>query len=106
MRFILTEYRPVGAMMDQFMKVFIQNNTCYGRVHFTKESTKGGGRRPPPLYYGGWGGGKHSKNIQTYEQICIEYVFSCIYLPYPFKVPIILIFLASLPCLNISANLS
>ena len=34
----------------------------------------GGGRRPPPLY-DGLGGGKHSKNIQTYQQICIEYVY-------------------------------
>ena len=32
----------------------------------------------PPLWipvYGGWGGGKHSKNIQTYQQMCIEYVY-------------------------------
>ena len=67
---------------------------AFGRLH------KGG--RPPsaaaPLcgfLYGGWGGGKHSKNIQTYEQICIDSVFSCLYLPYPFIVPIILIILAS-----------
>ena len=35
------------------------------------------GGRPPswiPLY-GGWGGGKHSKNIQTNQQMCIEYVY-------------------------------
>ena len=44
------------------------------RAFHIKESTKGGGRRPPPLY-GGRGGGKHSKNIQTYQQMCIEYVY-------------------------------
>ena len=50
---------------------------------------KGGGHRPPafggrpPLWiplYDGWGGGKHSKNIQTYQQMCIEYVYWCIYI--------------------------
>ena len=34
----------------------------------------GGGRRPPPLY-GGWGGGKHSENIQMYQQMCVEYEY-------------------------------
>ena len=39
---------------------------------------KGGGLRRPPLWiplYGGWEGGRHSKNIQTYQQMCIEYVY-------------------------------
>ena len=46
----------------------------------------GGNRKPPPLY-----GGKHSKNIQTYQQMHIEYVHRCIYryLPYSFGIPII-----------------
>ena len=26
---------------------------------------------------GGWGGGKHSKNIQKYQQLCTEYVYRC-----------------------------
>ena len=51
---------------------------CHLPSHHIKEAAFGAA----PLcgfLYGGWGGGKHSKNIQTYEQICIEYVFSCIY---------------------------
>ena len=63
---------------------------CHLPGHHMKESTKEGGR--PPLWiplYGGWGGGKHSKNIQTYQQMCIEYVYWCIYLPYSFGIPII-----------------
>ena len=28
----------------------------------------------PPFYYGGWGGGRLSKNIQKYQQMCIECV--------------------------------
>ena len=44
--------------------------------------------RPPPLY-GGWGGGKQSKNIQTYQQMCIEYAYSCIYI-YIYIYPIFL----------------
>ena len=65
---------------------------------------KGGGLRPPPQrgaaafggrpplwipWYGGWGGGRHSIHIQMYQQICIEYVYWCIYLPYSFGIPII-----------------
>ena len=70
----------------------LQKEAASGRLH------KGGrawavafGARPPlwiPLY-DVLGDCKHSKNIQTYQQICIEYVYSCIYLPYPFQIPII-----------------
>ena len=75
---------------------------------------KGGGLRPPPQrgaaafggrpplwipLYGGWGGGRHSKNIQTYQQICVEYVYWCIYLPYSLGIPIIPIILYSVTSL-------
>ena len=59
----------------------------------------GGGRRPPPLY-GGWGGGRHTKNIQTYQQVCVEYVYWCIYLPYSLGIPIIPIILYSVTSLS------
>ena len=60
-------------------------NTC--QTHPQRIPQRGGGRRPPPLcgggrrpppLHGGWGGGKHSKNTQTYQQMCIEYVYWCI----------------------------
>ena len=50
-----------------------------GSIGWEEERARGG----PPLWiplYGGRAGGKHSKNIQKYQQMCIAYVYWCVYI--------------------------
>ena len=54
--------------------------------------------------YGNRGGGKHSQNMQMYQQMRIEYVYYCIYLPYSFGVPIVPYSVTSLPIYRNAAN--
>ena len=61
---------------------------CHLPSHHIQEAACG----RPPLWihlYGGRGGGKHSNNIQTYQNMCIGYAYWCIHLPYSCGVPII-----------------
>ena len=63
-----------------------------GTYPATKGIHKGGDRR---RQRGATAEGKHSKNIQTYQQLCIEYVYRCIYPLYSPGIPIIPIILYS-----------
>ena len=102
----LQEYAKYMHLYEYWMHICLYVCMFLLRLLPPQPPYKGGGLRPPPQggaaafgghpplwipLYGGLGGGKHSKNIQTYQQICIEYVYSCIYLPYPSQIPIILL---------------